>query len=155
MIVGDGHERTWLQANLQRADFTGILTGEALSRAYANMDIFAFPSQTDTFGNGVLEALASGVPVVITSSGGPKYLVTHGVTGLVSADTPAFSQNIVALARDADMRHRMRIRARDFALCRYWHRIFEQIYDSYEYCLRTTRPVPRRETAPAIGRTPA
>jgi len=155
LIVGDGHERTWLQANLQRADFTGILTGEALSRAYANMDIFAFPSQTDTFGNGVLEALASGVPVVITSSGGPKYLVTHGVTGLVSADTPAFSQNIVALARDADMRHRMRIRARDFALCRYWHRIFEQIYDSYEYCLRTTRPVPRRETAPAIGRTPA
>jgi glycosyltransferase involved in cell wall biosynthesis len=155
VIVGDGHERTWLQENLQRVEFTGILTGEDLSRAYANMDIFAFPSHTDTFGNVVLEALASGVPVVITSSGGPKYLVTPGVTGLVSADAQAFSQNIVALARDPDMRHRMRIRARDFALCRYWHRIFEQVYDSYEYCLRVTRPVRRRGTAPAIGRTPA
>jgi len=155
VIVGDGHERTWLQENLQRVEFTGVLTGEDLSRAYANMDIFAFPSQTDTFGNVVLEALASGVPVVITSSGGPKYLVTHGVTGLVSADAQAFSQNVVALARDPDMRRRMRIRARDFVLCRYWRRIFEQVYDAYEYCLRATRPVPRRQAAPAIGRTPA
>jgi phosphatidylinositol alpha 1,6-mannosyltransferase len=155
LIVGDGHERAWLQENLQRVEFTGVLTGEDLSRAYANMDIFAFPSQTDTFGNVVLEALASGVPVVTTSGGGPKYLVTHGVTGLVSSDGQSFSQNVVALACDSDLRNRMRMRARDFVLCRYWRRIFEQVYDAYEYCLRATLPALRSKGAPAIRRTTA
>jgi glycosyltransferase involved in cell wall biosynthesis len=155
LIVGDGHEHAWLQQNLQHVEFTGVLTGEDLAGAYANMDIFAFPSHTDTFGNVVLEALASGVPVVVTSGGGPKYLVTDGVTGLVSPDKPAFLHNVVRLARDRDMLERMRVRAREFALCRYWHRIFEQVYDTYEYCLRDRLSLPRRQGFPAPGRTPA
>jgi phosphatidylinositol alpha 1,6-mannosyltransferase len=74
VIVGDGHEQDWLRANLHR-----VLQGEQLASAYANMDIFAFPSHTDTYGNVVLEALASGVPVIVTSDGGPTFLVTHRV----------------------------------------------------------------------------
>jgi phosphatidylinositol alpha 1,6-mannosyltransferase len=50
LIVGDGRERSWLEKNLRFADFTGVLKGESLSKAYANMDAFLFPSQTDTFG---------------------------------------------------------------------------------------------------------
>jgi phosphatidylinositol alpha 1,6-mannosyltransferase len=139
LVVGDGHERAWLEANLRQAEFTGVLAGEALARAYANMDIFVFPSQTDTFGNVVLEALASGVPTVVTSGGGPKYLVTHGVTGF-TADTPeSFPQNVLSLAADPDLLRAMRVRAREFAVCRYWHRIFEQVYDVYTYCLRANR----------------
>jgi phosphatidylinositol alpha 1,6-mannosyltransferase len=61
LIVGDGGERPWLERNLQRADFTGELHGELLARAYANMDLFAFPSETDTYGNVVSEAMASGI----------------------------------------------------------------------------------------------
>ncbi len=155
LIVGDGHERAWLQENIQHVECTGVLTGDALARAYANMDIFAFPSHTDTFGNVILESLASGVPVVVTNGGGPKYLVTHGVTGLVSADAAAFLSNVLLLARDADLRDRMRVRAREFALCRYWHRIFEQVYDAYEYCLRATVRLPLRKAVPAAGSTPA
>ena len=155
VIVGDGHEREWLQANIQRVELTGVLRGEALARAYANMDIFAFPSSTDTYGNVVLESLASGVPVVVTADGGPKYLVTHGVTGLVSDDAQAFQRNVVALARDTNALERMRVRAREFALCRYWHRVFEQVYDAYEYCLRAGRSLPLRQPAPASERTPA
>jgi glycosyltransferase involved in cell wall biosynthesis len=79
VIVGDGHEQDWLRANLHRVQLTGVLQGEQLASAYANMDIFAFPSHTDTYGNVVLEALASGVPVIVTSDGGPKFLVTHRV----------------------------------------------------------------------------
>lgn len=59
LIVGDGSEREWLAANLAAADFPGILRGHALAEAYANMDVFTFPSRTDTFGNVVLEAFAS------------------------------------------------------------------------------------------------
>ena len=148
-VVGDGHEQEWLRANMQHVELTGVLHGEELAAAYADMDIFAFPSHTDTYGNVVLEALASGVPVVVTAAGGPKYLVTHGGTGLVSADTQAFIGNVLALARDRDAVQRMRVRAREFALCRYWHRIFEQVYDAYEYCLRAGRRVPLRPAASA------
>jgi phosphatidylinositol alpha 1,6-mannosyltransferase len=140
LIVGDGHERGWLQANLRQAEFAGVLRGEALATAYANMDVFAFPSHTDTFGNVVLEAMASGVPPVVTSSGGPKYLVTSGSTGLVAWDDQSFLEGVVNLARDPELRKRMSVRAREFAICRYWHRIFDQVYDAYHYCLhRNTR----------------
>ena len=58
LIVGHGGDEAWLRERLHRAEFTGVLRGEELSRAYANMDLFVFPSHTDTFGNVVLEALA-------------------------------------------------------------------------------------------------
>jgi len=150
-VTGDGHEQEWLRANMRHVELSGVLRGEKLAAAYANMDIFAFPSHTDTYGNVVLEALASGVPVVVTADGGPKYLVTHGVTGLVSADTQAFIGNVLALARDPGAVQRMRVRAREFALCRYWHRIFEQVYDAYEYCLRAGR---RARVRPAASAKP-
>ena len=58
-----------------------MLKGEALSQAYANMDLFVFPSHTDTFGNVVLEAMASGVPAIVTPDGGPKTIVrAHALT---------------------------------------------------------------------------
>lgn len=143
-VVGDGHERGWLEQNVPNVELKGLLYGEELARAYANFDIFAFPSHTDTFGNVVLESLASGVPVVVTSSGGPKYLVMEGVTGSIARDDASFPESVVALAKDADQRERMRVRAREFALCRYWNRIFDQVYDAYEYCLRSKRRAPLR-----------
>jgi phosphatidylinositol alpha 1,6-mannosyltransferase len=55
LVVGQGAEATWLRHNMQHAEFTGVLTGKNLSRAFANMDLFVFPSETDTFGLAVLE----------------------------------------------------------------------------------------------------
>lgn len=136
-IVGDGHERGWLQENVPNVELAGLLYGEDLARAYANFDIFAFPSHTDTFGNVVLEALSSGVPAVVTASGGPKFIVRDGVTGFVADDGETFLEQVVALAKDEELRERMRVRARDYALCRYWNRIFDGVYDAYEYCLRS------------------
>ena len=153
LIIGDGHERGWLQEHVRNIEFTGVLFGEELARAYASMDIFAFPSHTDTFGNVVLEAMASGVPVVVTSSGGPKYLVNHGVNGFVADDDSIFVDHVVTLARDGDMRQLMRGRAREFALCRYWDRIFDQVYDAYEYCLHANRAIAARQPARAAKRS--
>src|SRR5262249_35339065 len=70
LIVGEGSERSWLQRVMKRADLPGVLRGEELARAYASMDAFVFPSATDTFGNVVLEAMASGVPALVTPYGG-------------------------------------------------------------------------------------
>ena len=84
VVVGQGAEQRWLRENMRQAEFTGLLTGKDLSRAFANLDVLAFPSETDTFGLVVLEALASGVPAVVTSRGGPKYTVQAGKTGYVT-----------------------------------------------------------------------
>jgi phosphatidylinositol alpha 1,6-mannosyltransferase len=138
-VVGDGNERVWLEQNVPNVDLAGLRFGEDLAQAYADMDIFAFPSHTDTFGNVVLESLASGVPAVVTASGGPKYLVQDGVTGFVAADEASFLRSVVTLAQDQELRENMARRAREFALCRYWNRVFDQVYDCYEYCLRANR----------------
>jgi glycosyltransferase involved in cell wall biosynthesis len=132
LVVGDGSEREWLQANLKRAEFPGVLQGEALARAYADMDVFVFPSHTDTFGNVVLEAFASGVPVVVTSSGGPKFLVEPGVTGYAAADDAAFISGVKSILGDAELHATMRAAAREYALSLSWDAVFEKVYQTYE-----------------------
>ena len=72
---------------MSRAEFTGFLDGEKLSEAYANMDVFVFPSETDAFGNVAQEANASGVPALVTAQGGPKFIVKHGVSGFIAANS--------------------------------------------------------------------
>jgi glycosyltransferase involved in cell wall biosynthesis len=97
--------------------------------------------------------MASGVPPVVTANGGPKFLVTHRVTGLVGSTPAAFLQCVVDLARDPALLQAMRVRAREFAMCRYWHRIFEQVYDAYRYCLRARNAPAIQQPSPAPGRT--
>ncbi|HUJ16736.1 MAG TPA: glycosyltransferase [Nitrospirota bacterium] len=85
VLVGDGPYRKELEDKLKGYPvlFTGFLSGEELSRAYASADVFVFPSTTDTFGNVVLEAQASGLPVIVSDQGGPKELLDDGKTGFI------------------------------------------------------------------------
>ncbi len=85
ILVGDGPNREELERMLAGtpAVFTGVLTGENLCKAYASADVFVFPSTTDTWGNVVLEAQASGLPVIVTDQGGPRELMENGKTGFV------------------------------------------------------------------------
>jgi glycosyltransferase involved in cell wall biosynthesis len=76
-IVGEGPFRSELQKSLPKAIFTGALSGITLAKAYASADLFLFPSTTDTFGNVVLEALASGIPVIASTIGGPAELLSQ------------------------------------------------------------------------------
>ncbi|MGH9897805.1 MAG: glycosyltransferase [Pyrinomonadaceae bacterium] len=134
-IVGEGSERTWLEQNMRFADFAGVLTGEALARAYANMDLFLFPSRTDTFGNVILEAMASGVPAVVTSDGGPKYIVQNGVTGMITDDDQAFISAVKRLISDQERLRQMKIRSRKYAQEVTWAKIFDEIYQVYSFTL--------------------
>jgi phosphatidylinositol alpha 1,6-mannosyltransferase len=135
-IVGQGSEQRWLAANMQKADFSGVLTGEDLARAYANMDVFVFPSRADSFGNVVLEALASGVPAIVTESGGPKFIVKPGETGFVAGNPKEFVSHIRYLAERHQHLQMMRDASRAYALKAPWDAVFEGLYADYERELR-------------------
>jgi glycosyltransferase involved in cell wall biosynthesis len=134
LIVGHGGEEASLRAALKSAEFAGVLRGVELARAYADMDVLVFPSHTDTFGNVVLEALASGVPAVVTPDGGPKYIVRDGETGFVVADD-GFARAIAALVRDRVRLQRMRESAREYALGCSWDAVFGRVYEGYQTAL--------------------
>jgi phosphatidylinositol alpha 1,6-mannosyltransferase len=131
LIVGDGSERDWLRQNLAAADLPGILRGEQLAEAYANMDVFTFPSRTDTFGNVVLEAFASGSPAVVTDAGGPKFIVREAVSGFIARTDSEFIERTAGLLRDTGLRVRMGQAAREQASGESWDAVFEKVYDGY------------------------
>jgi glycosyltransferase involved in cell wall biosynthesis len=134
LIVGHGNEEAWLRERLPRAEFTGVLKGEALAEAYARMDLFVFPSHTDTFGNVVLEALASGVPAIVTPDGGPATIVRDGETGRIVRDEE-FAAAIAGVLADPARHAQMRLAARSHALTMSWDSVFEGVYAAYETML--------------------
>ena len=136
LIIGHGSEEASLRATIPapKADFAGVLRGEALATAYANMDLLVFPSHTDTFGNVVLEALASGVPAIVTPHGGPKYIVRQNETGFVAPDD-GFAQAIATLAQNRPQLDRMRKDARAYALGCSWDAVFDRVYAAYQTAL--------------------
>ncbi|MGB7437930.1 MAG: glycosyltransferase [Candidatus Acidiferrum sp.] len=135
VIVGAGSEVAWLKRRLKHAEFTGILRGEELARAYANMDVFVFPSRTDTYGNVIQEAAASAVPAVVTNEGGPRYLVVPGETGYIAEEDTEFVERVVELARNADLRTRLGRAARERMAGISWDAAFEKTYAAYQHCL--------------------
>ncbi|MFW5973421.1 MAG: glycosyltransferase family 4 protein, partial [Bacteroidota bacterium] len=106
LIVGDGPARADLAELLPEAVFTGYLEGEDLATAYASTDVFLFPSDTETFGNATLEAMASGTPPVCAEATGSRSLVNHGETGLLvrTDDIDGFAGALFALVSDPDLR---------------------------------------------------
>lgn len=155
LIVGHGSERDWLAARLRHAEFTGVLKDEALARAYADMDAFVFPSRTDTYGNVVQEAMASGVPCVVSDAGGPGFLVETGQTGFVCSNAAEFAEAILQLMRDPCLLQRMRERSRAVACGASWDNVFDALYDAYRKAATppSSQPVLRlvSEHAPVIA----
>ncbi|MCD8501500.1 MAG: glycosyltransferase [Bacillaceae bacterium] len=82
LIVGDGPlQRSLSSKKEKQITWTGFVEGENLAKIYASSDLFLFPSPTETFGNVVLEALSSGLPVIAANAGGVKHLVEHNHSG--------------------------------------------------------------------------
>ncbi|OGY45331.1 MAG: hypothetical protein A2729_00645 [Candidatus Buchananbacteria bacterium RIFCSPHIGHO2_01_FULL_39_14] len=132
-LVGDGPYKTGLMKQLPQAKFWGYLTGKKLSQVYASADFFVFPSVTDTFGNAVLEAQASGLPVIVTDVGGPKELVKNKINGLiVKPNITAFTEAISQFIQHSDQRKIMGQNARNTALSRDWDKAFGQLIKIYQ-----------------------
>jgi phosphatidylinositol alpha 1,6-mannosyltransferase len=134
-FVGAGSEVDWLKENLKHGEFLGVLRGDELARAYANMDLFVFPSKTDTFGNVIQESAACQVPAVVTNEGGPQQLVVNGVTGEIAESDEAFVNKVVTMSRDRQKLQRMGSAARDKVYGTSWDNAFEMTYRAYRHCL--------------------
>jgi glycosyltransferase involved in cell wall biosynthesis len=131
VMIGEGSEDDWLKNNLRNVELKGVLRGEKLAEEYANMDLFAFPSKTDAFGNVVLEAMASGVPALVMPEGGPKFLIEQNVNGFVASCQNDFLEQIVHLAQHRQKLSQMCKMARESACRHSWERVFESVYDKY------------------------
>ena len=100
------------------------------------MDVFVFPSRTDTFGNVVLEAFSSGVPAVVTNGGGPKFIVRHGESGFVAQSEQDFIAYTARLLNDKPLRTAMSRAALEQARGESWDSVFDQVYDGYRTGIR-------------------
>jgi len=156
VIVGEGPMRAELQARWPDAHFAGQQTGAALAAHYASMDLFLFPSLTETFGNVTPEAMASGLPVVAFDYAAAAQIIEHGRSGSLVpfGQEPAFIEQAVALARSAEARLAMGQAAREAARQLGWDSVVARL----EWILAeaTHQPADLREPAmqPA-GSTPA
>jgi glycosyltransferase involved in cell wall biosynthesis len=151
LIVGHGAEEAHLRRALPSAELPGVLRDEALACAYANMDLLIFPSHTDTFGNVVLEALASGVPAIVTPDGGPAHILRASAefgaaccpkciplvceAGDTTAGRIANDEEFAAAIADVLSRSEghafMRQAARSYAQRCSWDAVFDRVVDAY------------------------
>ncbi len=137
MVVGDGPARAELEERLPNTTFTGFLNGADLARAYASSDVFLFPSDTETFGNVTLEAMASGLPTVCARAVGSRDLVDDGTTGRLCApgDVSAFTEATRQLVQDKARRDRMSTAAFERAQNFRWETILEKMNCYYDKVL--------------------
>ncbi len=135
VVVGEGPYLADMKAELADlpATFAGYLRGRPLAETYAGADLFVFPSTTDTFGNVVLEAQASGVPVIVTDCGGPRENVLHGRTGLIvpADDVGAMLRAVRALLHDRSRLRAMAAAAREHIARRSFETAFAEQWRMY------------------------
>jgi glycosyltransferase involved in cell wall biosynthesis/predicted metal-dependent phosphoesterase TrpH len=133
LLAGGGTEEGELRHRLgERATFLGWLEGEDLARAYASADVFLFCSTTDTYGQVVLEAGASGLPVVAVAEGGPASLVENRHTGMLCRpDADHIAGTVLQLSASPLLRRHLGASAVRAARERSWQRSLEQLADGY------------------------
>ncbi|MGH2962812.1 MAG: glycosyltransferase, partial [Solirubrobacterales bacterium] len=152
LLAGGGPEEEALRGRLGRdATFLGWLGGDDLARAYASADVFLFCSRTDTFGQVILEAQASGLPVVAVDAGGPSSLIRDRATGLLCPPDPALLANAVAdLASSPRLPDRLAERALESVRARTWEGALGELAAGYARALDS---VGAGGAAPAAPRT--
>lgn len=143
IIVGDGPYRRELQAACPDAVFMGTLGRDAVADAMASADAFLFPSATDSLGNVVLEAQASGLPVIVSDQGGPRENMEPWATGHVSAagDARDFAWRAASLLQNTAVRQGMSASARAYAEQRSWASALKPLYEMWRAGARTA-PTP-------------
>jgi phosphatidylinositol alpha 1,6-mannosyltransferase len=133
VIIGDGPSRAALERMLPHAVFTGHLSGVALAEAMAGLDVFVHPGESETFGQTIQEALASGVPVVATGTGGPVDLVRSSIDGWLyrPGDLADLRARVADLAGDAAKRQAFAAAARGSVADRTWEALGGQLVGHY------------------------
>jgi glycosyltransferase involved in cell wall biosynthesis/predicted metal-dependent phosphoesterase TrpH len=142
VLAGGGPEQERLRERVGAAStFLGWLDGTELASAYASADLFLFPSATDTFGQVILEAQASGLPVIAVAEGGPLSLIEDRVTGLLCpADAPALADALIELASSPLLRERLSRAALASVRQRTWERALQRLAEGYQRVLSPGAP---------------
>jgi glycosyltransferase involved in cell wall biosynthesis len=137
VMIGDGPMRKKLQKKAPDAHFTGFLSGKELAEWYATSDILVFPSTTETFGNVILEAFASGIPAIVVNKGGVLDIIDDGKNGLIAdANSPGdLVEKIEFLLKDMKYRKRLGELATSTAKNRSWQSVNLELLKSYEKIL--------------------
>lgn len=134
VFAGDGPMRAQLVRECPDAVFLGTVSPRDMASAMASADLFLFPSATDTCGNVVIEAQASGLPVLVSDRGGPRQQMRHGVTGYVcrADDADAFTESVITLLHDPERRAAMGEAARQLALGRSWSLAVRPLFAAWQ-----------------------
>lgn len=152
-LVGDGPLLSVLR---QRAGpdvvLPGPKAGEELVRWYASADIFAFPSRSETFGNVILEAQASSLPVLAFRYPATEERIQHGQDGLLLTDDAELTAALAALCLDAEARQRLQVAARETARLQGWEPIFDQLEAEYAALVAAAQVRQRRCRQPRLAR---
>lgn len=161
VIVGDGPARPALERLLPHAVFTGHLSGDALAETLASFDVFVHPGESETFGQTIQEALASGVPVVATGVGGPVDLVRSSVDGWLyrPGDLADLRARVADLVGDGGKRRAFAAAAGESVRDRTWDAVCRRLMAHYDEA-RQLRPIddalPRGGvTRPSVPEPPA
>ncbi|MFD2044739.1 glycosyltransferase family 4 protein [Ornithinibacillus salinisoli] len=139
LIVGDGPQKKELEmASPNNLTLAGFLSGTDLAHVYAAADLFVFPSVTETFGNVVLESLASATPVIGANAGGVRTIIENNVTGMLceGGDATEFARTIANLLNDKEKRDEMGVQGRRYAITQSWNAIFSDLLLEYEAVLK-------------------
>ncbi|HTC73644.1 MAG TPA: glycosyltransferase [Solirubrobacteraceae bacterium] len=137
VLAGGGPEEHYVRGRLgEHASFLGWLQGDELARTYASADMFVFPSATDTFGQVILEAQASGVPTVALARGGPLSLIEHRTSGLLcEPDARVFARALLELATSPLLCEQLRLGGLAAARRRTWEQTLERLAGGYRHVL--------------------
>ena len=132
IITGEGPARIKLEKEVPGAIFMGFQSGEDLAKIYASLDLFIHPGPNETFCQAVQEALASGVPCIVPTTGGPADLVTHGATGyVINTHRPDELEAAVLHFRLRNDRSAMSLHARESVERRTWQAINAELLNHY------------------------
>ncbi len=139
VLAGGGPEEDYVRGRLgEHASFLGWLHGDELARAYASADMFVFASITDTFGQVILEAQASGVPTVALARGGPLSLIENRISGLLCEPDPhVVAGALLELAASPLLREQLTLGGLAAVRQRTWEQTLERLADGYRHVLRT------------------
>ncbi len=139
LVVGDGPAMDEAKELMPQAVFTGFLEGKELAKAYASSDIFFFPSDTETFGNVTLEAMASGLPSIVADATGSRSLVSHGKSGYVIPveSSDKFYTFIEKLINDENLRIKMSASAIEKADEYSWSAVNKELLSYYNEVLES------------------
>ncbi len=131
VIAGDGVAKEELMQSMPHAIFLGNLNHEALSIWYATADVFLFTSDTETYGNVVIEAMASGIPVVVADAGGPRDLVEQEVNGIKCRPHSAneFYDGIMKIINDETVKNKFIENGLDFARSLNWDSLVNEYFE--------------------------